>query len=84
MAAPIKYYAKPIQTQLFDDTVTDWLSNGVTEVTGKFISVERHDKGLSITIDTGRKVTWIVAASVADEVIRWSEQRRMVRIYNAG
>lgn len=71
---PIKYHAEPIKTQLIDNTVVDWLSDGAVEIKGKFIAVRKHDKGLSIILDTGRRVIWAVAESVADEVIRWSRQ----------
>lgn len=80
MAAKIKYHVEPIKTQLFDDTVDNWLSYGVTEVEGRFVSVHRHDKGLVITLDNGREVVWIVAESVADKIAEWANFRRWIRL----
>lgn len=50
--------AEDIVRQLCDPTVTHWISNGEDEVSGRLISVRATEKGLRLSLDTQRHVTW--------------------------
>jgi len=50
--------AEDIVRQLCDQSVTDWISNGEDAVHGRLISVQATAKGLRLSLDTQKHVTW--------------------------
>lgn len=56
--------AEDIVRQLCDTSCVDWLSNGEDAVRGRLIGLSVAGKGLRLSLDTQKSVTWKCGASV--------------------
>lgn len=60
--------AEDIVKQLCDASCVDWLSNGEDAVHGRVIGLSVTGKGIRLSLDTQRHVTWKVSAAVVNHL----------------